>query len=207
MRQQRVVFPVSFAAMRSLSLVLVLSLSSSCAVEASGGNPEASEPPTDATTHVDQVALAPIEAEPAPAPDPHAQLADCPGSASADRYCTEAGKLAGQWGMVDMVRVPKDAQEIFAAAPEHSRQPSLHIAVEGEVLYIRKVSCGNCARIMGEGFRGQLDALSEAQLLELAARLGLDAGLAPLRTAQAWRDYASGEGREALVQIAAQSIP
>jgi pimeloyl-ACP methyl ester carboxylesterase len=33
--------------------------------------------------------------------------------------------------------------------------------LEGETLYIEKVTCGSCRRVIGWGFRGQLDALSD----------------------------------------------
>ncbi len=114
-------------------------------------------------------------------------------------YCAGA-ELAGQWRPVDHVRLPEGAVVLYeASAPDPARrqQRQLTVAVLGEELIVRKVTCGNCRRVLGEGFTGRLDLLAEGQVLDVQARLGLPEGPA-LRTAEAWRRYAEGAGREAL---------
>ena len=188
-----------------LSTLLFGTLCVGCVKTSEGGG---TEQPAEGGGEVDRggpTAIAPIEAETPPPADPHAELPDCPGAPDEDMYCTEAGKLAGRWMMVDMLRVPEEAESIFEAAPaDHERKPSLRIAVSGETLYLAHETCGSCARIMGQGFEGQLDALSEDQLLDLQARLGLE-GAAAMGSAPQWRDYAGGEGQAALTELAART--
>lgn len=189
------------------SIVLFGILCTGCVVKVNGGD-ASNQPAAEGSEAVDRggpTAVAPIEAETPPPADPHAELPDCPASPGEDMYCTEAGKLAGRWMMVDMLRVPEDAEPIFEAAPaDHQRKPSLRIAVSGETLYLAHETCGSCARIMGQGFEGQLDALNEAQLLAVQARLGLE-GAPAMGSTQQWRDYAAGEGQAALTELAARS--
>ena len=136
-----------------------------------------------------------------PSNDEAAELPDCPG-ADDETYCTEDNKLAGQWVPVDMLRIPADAEQLFHAPhPDVDRQPSLTIAVNGETLYLHQVSCGACARVIGQGFRGELSALSEAQLAAVQARLGLPADTAPLRSAEMWGGYVTGEGASVLAEL------
>lgn len=64
------------------------------------------------------------------------------------------------------------------------------IALEGERIWIRRVLCGGCRRVMGWGFIGELPALSEPQLRELQKALGFSDAVPALREAAAWRKQA-----------------
>ena len=66
---------------------------------------------------------------------------------------------------------------------------SLVVAVEGERLWVRQVTCGMCRRIMGWSFVGDLPKLGEDQLRAIQTRLGLPASAPTLKTAKDWRDF------------------
>lgn len=137
-------------------------------------------------------------------------LPPCPEQARGESYCTEDGKLAGEWMPVDMLRVPEDAQVIFEASEGPtaggSRQPSLTIAVDGEMIYLRHVTCGACRRELGDGFRGQLSAMTAEQTQAMQAKLGLDASMPVLDTAEKWENFASdARGEPALKAIASKT--
>jgi hypothetical protein len=158
----------------------------------------------------------PSEPEPDPnapkvdrAPLPRAELPDCPtepGDAIAS-YCTDDGKLAGQWVPVDTLKVPDDVEVIFnAEGPDASKQTSLLIATLGEQLFIKQVTCGACRRVLGKGFAGHLSHMSEVQLRELQTELGLGTDMPTLDSAEKWASFASDErGKGALTQIASKS--
>jgi hypothetical protein len=158
-------------------------------------DPEASNP---------EVADPEAEGEP-PARAGTPQLPDCPADADADTYCTEDGKLAGRWVPVDTLRPPESAQTVFEAAPaDIEKQPSLTILLDGETLYIKKVTCGNCRRVIGWGFSGDLTALSDEQLRKLQTKLGFGREPQLLDSAEAWRSYAATDpGKATLNRVAA----
>jgi hypothetical protein len=163
---------------------------------------EASKPNGPGATEPEPVSPE-VEAEPPPrAPVP--ELPDCPADADADTYCTEDGKLAGRWVPVDTVRPPAGAQPIFESThADLEKQPSLTISVEGETLYIEKVTCGSCRRVIGRGFSGALDAMSDEQLRALQNKLGIGREPTLLDSAEAWRSYAAQDpGKSSLTRVA-----
>lgn len=131
------------------------------------------------------------------------ELPDCPADADADTYCTDDGKLAGRWVLVDTLRPPTSAAIVFEAThPDMEPQPSLTILLDGETLYIKWVTCGSCRRVIGHGFGGTPTALSDEQLRALNTKLGLPADAPLLDSADAWRRYADGEpGKAALTEL------
>lgn len=140
---------------------------------------------------------------------PVEQLPACPseqGDALAN-YCTDDGKLAGQWLPVDLLKLPGDVHIIFTAlGPDHSKRSSLLIATRGDQLYIKQVTCGGCRRVLGQGFVGQPSQMSEAQLRELQTRLGLGTELPVLASTEAWASFCAGQpGEHVLTQIASKT--
>lgn len=154
---------------------------------------------------------APVEREPTRAPPSVAedQLLDCPAPGVTKRtiYCTESGKVAGGWVIVDSMQLPDDATIIFdVAGPDATRQTRLQIAVRGEELYITHVTCGACRRVLGRGFTAYLTHMREDQLRAMQTQLGLDAALPVLTDAAAWTTFCADErGKQALTRIAALS--
>lgn len=196
--------------MRRLSAVALLSLLPlACAVNvnegASGDQPgefDDAAQPNGSEVGEPEVSEPEAEGEP-PARATAAELPDCPADADADTYCTPDGKLAGRWVLVDTLRPPTSAQTVFESThPDIEQQPSLTILLDGETLYIRQVTCGSCRRVIGQGFRGDLVALSDEQLRALQTKLGLAADAPLLDSAAGWRRYASGEpGKTALTEL------
>ena len=137
------------------------------------------------------------------------ELPDCPADADADTYCTEAGKLAGRWSPVDTVHRPASAQPIFESAHHDlQKQPSLTISLDKDTLYIEKVTCGSCRRVIGHGFVGSLTALSDDHLRALQTKLGLPADAPLLDSPEAWRIYVTQDpGKSALTKIATATDP
>lgn len=138
------------------------------------------------------------------------ELADCPEGDEARRaiahYCTEDGKLAGEWVPVDTLRIPDDAEVIFhdpGTSTEGNTELTLAIRGEDE-LYIRHVTCGQCRRVIGQGFSGHLAAMSPEQIRELETQLGLAEDMPVLETTETWKSFAGDpRGSEALTKLAA----
>jgi hypothetical protein len=190
---------------RLASSVLLLLIPLACAVNVSEGSSgeapgkvdEASKPNGPAVVTEPEA-----EGEP-PARADVAELPDCPADADADTYCTGDGKLAGRWVLVDMLRPPTSAEIIFeAASRDIEQQPSLTILLDGETLYVKQVTCGSCRRVIGWGFSGELDALSDEQLRALQVKLGLAVDAPLLDSPDAWRSYVAGKpGKSALTEL------
>lgn len=93
--------------------------------------------------------------------------------------------------MVDTVDdVPPQGIEVIRDEPRRDMAPgrSLVVALEGERLWFRLVTCGACRRVMGWAFVGDLPNITDEQLRVIQERIGLPASVPPLRTARAWRD-------------------
>jgi hypothetical protein len=101
-------------------------------------------------------------------------------------------RVAGVLVPVDTVDgVPPPSAEIIHSSPGDSSPPQrqLTVAVEGERLWYRLVTCGICRRVMGWSFVGDLPLLTDEQLRTNQARLGIPPSTPPLRTADDWRRY------------------
>lgn len=175
-------------------------LAMACALGPKAPPPEPAEPPA--------VEAAPEAPSPPPAPaapEPPAEpAADCAaGPEVVHAYC-EGTSVVGQWTAVDRMTVPDDAVELFmAAAPGSggSRGRRLTVAVRGEELFLRFVTCGACRRVLGEAFEGRLDQLDEPQVLHVQETLGLK-GEPAMGTAAAWTAFTkSAEGSRKLKDI------
>jgi hypothetical protein len=178
-----------------LPLACVVQVNDGGSGDAPGQGDEASKPNGSGS----EVTEPEAEGEP-PARASVPELPDCPADADADTYCTEDGKLAGRWVPVDTVNPPASAVAVFEALhPELEKQPSLVIKLDGETLYIEKVTCGSCRRVIGQGFSGQLDVLSDEQLRALQTKLGLGREPPLLDTAEAWRAFAGQDPGKALL--------
>jgi hypothetical protein len=140
-------------------------------------------------------------AKQARAPSPASELAECPKAAEGPvSYCTEDDKLAGSWSMVDKVRIPDDVEIIFNAEGSDTRQQSsLMIAVRGDELYIRHVTCGSCRRILGQGFVGHLSHMNAEQVAAMQATLGLGEDVELLDSGEKWASFARGEAGLAML--------
>jgi hypothetical protein len=79
--------------------------------------------------------------------------------------------------------------------------------LDGETLYIKKVTCGSCRRVIGWGFSGQLDALSDEQLRALQTKLGFGREPTLLDSAEAWRNFAGGDGKDTLTRVSTTDSP
>lgn len=115
-----------------------------------------------------------------------------PCAADTDKImCGSDGRIAGIRVPVDhaLDGAPPQAENIRHESPdEPARRHGLDVAVEGERLWIRLVTCGTCRRIMGSAFVGDLPRLSAAQL-KLVQRLVGVPDDKPLQTAADWRAH------------------
>lgn len=115
----------------------------------------------------------------------------CPDSSQvlAGSYvCDPSGRVIGLWLPVDAAphELPASAMVLCdQQRPEPIPKRSLTIALEGDRLWIRYVSCGACARVMGHAFVGLLSQLDTEQLRFAQTRIGLPAEPL-LTTAAAW---------------------
>lgn len=116
----------------------------------------------------------------------------CPDSSrvlAGSYVCDPSGRVIGLWLPVDAAPHELPASAVVLCdqqRPESIPQRSLAIRLEGDRLWIRYVSCGACARVMGHAFVGLLSQLDAEQLRFAQTRVGLPAE--PLLTsAEAWR--------------------
>jgi len=171
-------------------------LAMACALGPKTPPPEPAEPVA--------VEAAPDDAAPTPAPTEPQPTVDCTGGPEVVHAYCEGASVVGRWTAVDRMTVPDDAEELFtAAAPGagSSRGRRLTVAVRGEELFLRLVTCGACRRVLGEAFEGRLDQLDEAQVLHVQETLGLT-GEPAMRTAAAWTTFTkSAEGARTLQNI------
>jgi len=112
----------------------------------------------------------------------------CPTApARGERFCDAQGTVAGAVLPVDgFPGVPPAAATVV-------RQESggvLTVALEGERLWIRRVTCPQCRRVLGWSFGGDLPRMPSEALGALQAKLGLPAEPL-LRTAADWREAAA----------------
>ncbi|MBI5547152.1 MAG: hypothetical protein HY901_25000 [Deltaproteobacteria bacterium] len=131
----------------------------------------------------------------------------CPGGADSglDRtylavFCDESGRISGVVMPVDVLHgVPPPRAEVLHEHPDPRDVPgqSLTVAVEGERLWIRRVTCGRCRRVMGWSMVGDLPRMRAEDLVQVQARLGLPAEPV-LRDARAWREASRTLTRERL---------
>lgn len=202
-------------ALASLALFLPLALTACVVHVKKGSGSDTSKPNTDGSdadeakpdTATETTPEGDADSDPARAEAP--SLAECPAEApeGGANYCTEDGKLAAFSGPVDRVKVPESAEKLFyQEGTDTERKTYLAISAVGETLYIRHVTCENCRRVLGKGYTAHLDHMSEEQVKALQAELGLDAEMAALTTAAAWKDFASNErGMGTLVGLAAKA--
>lgn len=153
-----------------------------------GAPPPATVAPSAAPA---RTATAPAASATSPLPRAFLSLGQpCRADATPSELCGADGRVAGLVAPVDHVlAIPPDvADKLFDTRSEQGgADRELTIAVEGDRLWIRAVTCGRCRRIMGWGFVGELSRLSDAQLVSVQKRVGLPDDVGALRTAGAWK--------------------
>lgn len=194
---------------------LLVLLSFACVVNtnqtSSGAPPSDNDDPGPATkpnTTGSEVSEPEVEGDP-PARASTPEPAACPADADADTYCTDDKLLAGRWALVDTIHPPATAEVIFEAKHmDIKEQPSLTISLDGETLYIERVTCGSCRRVMGQGFSGDLSMMNDTQRRAVQNKLGLGRDVPVLGSAEAWRSYASQDpGKAALTKLSTSTTP
>ena len=106
--------------------------------------------------------------------------------------CDARGSVAAVIAMVDTVGdFPPASAEVIAnrARSEFAPGEELTIALEGERLFVRHVTCGACRRVLGFAVVADLNRLQDDGLRMVQARAGLAADAPLLPNANAWREY------------------
>jgi hypothetical protein len=112
-------------------------------------------------------------------------------------YCGANGVVVAVMMPVDVLRVPPENAEILwedsSNPAQRGRSQGLHdanlsvsVGIEDGWLFIARVSCGRCRRILGWSFAGDLARMDDSAL-RVAQQLAGLAGEPRLRTAQEWR--------------------
>ena len=103
--------------------------------------------------------------------------------------CDGKGIAVGLWRLLGTVDgVPPEASTTIHARDGLPRGASLHVAVEGERLWISQVTCGICARIISSAFVGWPAKLNDTQLQKIQQRLGIPQEPA-LRSVADWKRH------------------
>ncbi len=115
--------------------------------------------------------------------------------------CAKDGRVAGVYQPADFLhQSPPDSAEILVESrtPPNlpaSRGESLMVALDGQRLWIRKITCSACRRIIGTAFIGELPMMESDDLLKLQRLLSLPADI-PLTSPDHWRAAYLPEGSE-----------
>jgi hypothetical protein len=132
--------------------------------------------------------------EPGREPDVGDLGAPCPPPSDDDRsqaviLCDPAGRITGTWAPVDVLAdVPPSTAELLADEPldlEDGRGRSLRVGIAGTKIYVRRITCSRCRRVLGWAFAGDLALLSDDDLRRAQARVGFPPDPL-LRTREAW---------------------
>ena len=199
--------------MRRIVCPILLAISLACVVNVreggSGESPDGKEPTEEASkpnTSGSAVSNPEVEGEP---PRVEEEPVDCPADADVDTYCTADGKLAGRWVPVDTLHRPDSAPPVFGVEnPDIAKQPSLTISIEKTTLYIEKVTCGSCRRIIGHGFSGDLSVMTETQVRAVQTKIGLGRDAPLLDSTDAWRVFIADEsGKATLTKLSQATSP
>jgi hypothetical protein len=111
--------------------------------------------------------------------------------------CGRGGRIAAIVAPVDVVDWPEPAGAellVERSGARGGQSTSRRVLLEGDRLWIRDVTCGSCARVIGLAAVVELRALTPAAVEELRGLLGIDAHV-PLRTPADWRAFFSATGR------------
>lgn len=84
---------------------------------------------------------------------------------------------------------PPDSATVLSEPRSIRFSDTPFIALEGEWLWIRRVTCRRCRVILGWSFIGHVASMNPRQLLALQRALGIDKDVPALRTPEAWRNH------------------
>ncbi len=101
--------------------------------------------------------------------------------------CSRAGRVSGVYQPADLIPAPPVDAVILSEPKEIVFTNTAYVALSGETLWIRRVTCEGCRRVLGWSFIGSLPELSPRQLLILQSDIGLDASVPALASAADWR--------------------
>jgi hypothetical protein len=100
-----------------------------------------------------------------------------------------AGRVAAIYdGAYSIQRPPASMRLLASNAPLDPRtdRGESYVAIEGNRMWIRFLSCGTCRAFVGWTMIGDVARMSDAQRVDLQRALGVEG--APVRSAQAWAD-------------------
>lgn len=119
--------------------------------------------------------------------DPNENAEPATASGQEKRVCSDSGRVVGIYQPADAIPQPPDTAVVLAAPTGSDSVDDAYIALESERLWVRRVVCGRCRRVLGWSLIGDIPSMSEQQLLDLQAALGFNNTVPALRTADAWR--------------------
>jgi hypothetical protein len=150
-------------------------------------------PPSASTAPPVQTAAKPAHAPP---PDVFARIGEpCAEHDAGDlpgEICGSDGRVAGVFVMVDTAGpFPPESAERIRHEPRVQFAPGheLEVALEGERLFVKNVSCAACRRVMGRAMVADLARLDDAGLRIVENVTGLPSDAPLLRDAEAWRKF------------------
>lgn len=101
--------------------------------------------------------------------------------------CSREGRVSGVYQAVDFLPAPPVDAVILSEPKEIVFASTAYVALDGETIWIRRVTCGGCRRIVGWSFIGNVSELSLRQLLTLQSDIGLEATVPALESAAEWQ--------------------
>ncbi len=106
--------------------------------------------------------------------------------------CSPTGTVVGVYQMADALHDPPSTSTVLSE-PKTAEYWSTtsYVALEHNRLLVHKVTCGECRRVMGLSFVGDVTAMTDGQRISVQTYLvGLPDTVPPLRSAEAWRAQA-----------------
>jgi hypothetical protein len=95
--------------------------------------------------------------------------------------------VTGIYQPADFMPAPPETAVVLSSPKEVVFTSTAYVALDGETIWIRRVTCGKCRRISGWSFIGNLPELDSKQLLTLQTAIGLDSTVPALRSAAEWQ--------------------
>ncbi len=126
------------------------------------------------------------------AEDSDSNRSNCAEPPDADILCTTDGIVAGRFLPVDMCDFPDDAQVLFSLTGLSRERTGFELAVRGDEVWIRRLECAACRRILGTGFHGFLDRMAPLHRKMVAETFGLPAVPASAASLRSWARSAAG---------------
>jgi hypothetical protein len=105
------------------------------------------------------------------------------------QYCSSLGRVAGVYAAGDGTPAPPAGAVVLTQPKDVATTSVSYVAVDERRIWVRRITCAKCARIIGWGFVGDFAELKPEQMKKLQVAIGLKDSDAPMMNAEAWKKF------------------